>query len=129
MDKDVIDKIMCNRVVFVQAISMYLNNQTELSETLINALKIFAVDNADVFYRELYMIMFFHLDKNYNLEFIEPDNIGELCEKYSKKLHDPKKLCEVYDKVGYDDTERLTEFAGVFLNYIFSFKNDNKYKQ
>lgn len=127
---DNIERVMCNRLVFAQAIGLYLNTKVELSENFLDYLKVFAVDNVDVYYRELYKIMFWKFTKNHNIEFVEPDNISELCEKYNQKLYDPKKLCEVYDKVGDEETEVLTDFAGVFINYVMTNNNSNsKYKQ
>ena len=126
---DNINRIMCNRLVFVQGISLYLNNKVILNENFLDFLKVFAIDNIDVYYRELYMIMYWAMDKNYNISFIEPDNINELCEKYNQKLNDPRKLCEVYDIVGDDDIERLTDFAGVFVDYLFAYDNNKICRQ
>lgn len=125
-----IDKIMKNRMIFIIALSEYLNNTIRIDERFITILNMFAVEYTYNYFKELSLIMFYSVDENNNLIVVEPDNILHLYKKYTDDINDPRKLCKIYDDVGFCNTQIISDFALVFIDYLNNYeKRKSKFKQ
>ena len=120
-----VDKVMKNRLIFIIALSGYMSANIRINDNFIEVLKQFAFENADKYFNDLNLIMFYKVDQYNIIHIVEPDNVLELYQKYLNYLYDCDKMAKIYDDIGYNNIYRINSLALSFSEYL---KNLNKSK-
>ena len=105
------------RIIFYKGMNMCLDIPIFLSDELEEMIMNYSIQSFSENYNAIKSIYCYEYKRgNYSFSF--PEELIELIQSKIAKMDNPKEMIKIYDAVGFEKTEELTNFAAATCDYI-----------
>lgn len=114
------------RMVFYIAISLYSGDFISVDDELENYMRDFSIDKLEEYYDEIKSLYCYEY-KNGKYTFSRPDELMNIVYEKMDKIKNPNVITKIYDDVGFEKTQKLTNFAVLLCDYINMINSEDEW--
>ena len=105
------------RIVYYMGISMCLDTQLSVDSELEEMIKDYSIISFEEYHNAIKSLFCYEYE-NGRYAFSFPKELIELIQEKINKYDQPGEMAKIYDSVGFEKTEELTDFAVATCYYI-----------